>query len=85
MVPYSSKLPMNVIHMLAEHSGSSTFYFNTWTTVEPDDQLLQMTPFWWVYAALDGVLAAMPGDNQTVIAVLRFFKDGFICVSVTKA
>lgn len=69
---YSSKIPLGPIRKLAGYHSNNKFYFNTRTTVTPDDCLLQSTPIGkWVYIAYRGVLeASVDGGNATACHVL---------------
>ena len=74
---YSSKIPLGPIRKLAGYTGGCKIYFNTRSTVKPDDVLLRATPIGeWVYQAYDFVSeAATDGKHQTALHVLRFFTE----------
>jgi len=75
---YSSKLPFGPIRKLAGDSSTNEFYFNTRTTIDPDQALLEATPIGeWVHDALAAVeeasFASSGSDHRTALQVLRFF------------
>ncbi|KAG7347926.1 centromere DNA-binding like protein [Nitzschia inconspicua] len=72
---YSTKLPIGSIRKLAGYISKSNIYYNTRTTVNPNDELLKSTPIGsFVYTALDGVLEQAQnhrGGYDTAIHFLR--------------
>ncbi|KAG7364178.1 hypothetical protein IV203_037380 [Nitzschia inconspicua] len=72
---YSTKLPIGSIRKLAGYVSKSNIYYNTRTTVNPNDALLKSTPMGsFVYTALDGVLEQAQihrGGYDTAIHFLR--------------
>ena len=74
---YSSKLPMGPIRKLAGFHSSNKCYFNTRTSVIPEEALLRKTPIGeWCYDALEQLLEAdVEGQHQTAMHVLRWFCD----------
>jgi Centromere DNA-binding protein complex CBF3 subunit, domain 2/Transcriptional activator of glycolytic enzymes len=82
---YSSKLPMAPIRKLAGYHDSK-FYFNTRTTVIPDEELLRSTPMGkWCYDALNGVVSHVrAGEKQTALHVLHFFCE-MNCIMIQDA
>ena len=79
---YSSKLPFGPMRKLAGYSSSNDFYYNTRTTIDPDEALLYATPIGeWVYQALVdvGEVVVETGKHGTAMQVLRFLQSSTRC------
>ena len=73
---YSSKLPMPAIRKLAGYENK--VYFNTRTTMYPNDLLRQSTPIGrWCYAQYNNLVARIAETDESLSTALSFLR--FMC------
>ena len=74
---YSTKIPMKPMRMMAGFDTANGMYYNPRTTVEPPQELLDLTPFAFAFEACPLVEEAVAGTSKsyTALTVLRFLKD----------
>jgi hypothetical protein len=74
---YSAQLPLKPIRSLAGYTDESKFYFNTRSTINPCQKLLEATPIGqWIYVAYSEVLR-QPNvqSHTTAVYFLKFLMD----------